>query len=108
MPCPTSGRFTAEMFNTAMSNFDLWEALYCPFAAPLGALVVGTVLYSGVALNIFIRTGSFIIPFVLVLLLGGTVLAQMLGIISTFAGLIILIVPPLIVSGLIFFMDMRT
>lgn len=106
MACP-DGRFTADMFNTAMQNFDLWDAFFCGYAGPLGQLVVGTFLYSAIGLNIFIRTGSLIIPFVLVLLLGATVLAQMVAIISTFAGLVILVVAPLVVSALVFLLDAR-
>lgn len=107
MPCP-DGRYTTDAFNTAMETFDLWEAFVCPYGGPLGTFVVGTFLYSATALNIFIRTGSWIMPLILVLILGGTVLAQTVGIISTFAGLIVLIVPPLVISGLVFLLDVRT
>lgn len=106
MACP-DGRFTAELFNQAMSNFEIWDAAICPYAGPTSILLVGTVLYSGIGLNIFIRQGSMIIPFVLALVLGGTVIGQTIGVISSFAALIILIVPPLIISGLIFAVDRR-
>lgn len=104
MACP-DGRFTTELFNEAMQNFELWEAFTCAYGAPLGELVVGTIFYSAVALNIFIRTGSMIMPFVLVMLVGGTVLAQMMAIISSFAALIVLIVGPLVVTALVFVLD---
>lgn len=108
MACPKGGRFTSEMFQTAMENFDLWEGLYCMYGTPMGELLVGTLVYSAFGLNIFLRTGSLIIPFVLLMILGGTILSQMLGIIGAFAGLIILIVAPLVLTGLVFMLDRRT
>lgn len=107
MACPEGARFTSEMFQTAMEGFGLWDALYCTYATPLGTLLVGTVVYSGFGLNIFLRTGSLIIPFVLLMILGGTVLSQMLGIVGTFAGLIILTVAPLVLTGLVMMLDRR-
>jgi len=107
MACPTDGRFTAEMFQAAMEDFDLWEFAFCAYGGPLGELFVGTVVYAAFGLAIFIRTGSAIIPFVLLLILGGTILSQMLGIIGSFAGLIILLLAPLIVTGLIVMLDRR-
>jgi hypothetical protein len=94
-------------FQTAMENLALWDAFVCPYAAPLGLVVVGTLIYSAFALNIFVRTESLIIPFVLVLLLGGTVLGQMVGVVGTFAAVIILVVAPLVVSALIFLLDTK-
>lgn len=107
MPCPSGDRYTAEMFQTAMNDFDLWEAMFCIFATSMGEAVVGTLVYSAFGLAIFARTGSLIIPFVLLLILGGTILSQMLGIIGSFAGLIILVVAPLLVTGLIVMVDRR-
>lgn len=107
MPCG-SGRYGVEAFQGAMSQLGLWDAFVCPYASPLGLLVVGTMVYSAFTLNIFIRTESLIIPFVLILLLGGTVLGQMVGVVGTFAGLIILVVAPLIISALIFLLDTKT
>lgn len=106
MVCPT-GRFSAELFNQAVSNFELWDAVICSYAAPTSLLLVGTVIYAGIGLNIFLRQESVIIPFVLALILGGTVLGQTFGVISSFVALIILIVPPLIISALVFAVDRR-
>ena len=107
MACPEGARFTADMFRTAMENFDLWEATFCAYGSPLGELTVGTVVYSAVGLNIFLRTGSIMIPFVLALVLGGTILAQMFAIINAFVGLLILFGAPLVASMLIFAVDRR-
>lgn len=105
MACPTGVRFTAQMFETAIENLDLWQAGFCGYGTPLGELVVGSVLYGGIALNIFIRTGSLIIPFVLFLILGGTIAAQMFAIISTFGGLVIMLVAPAIVTIMVYMWD---
>lgn len=107
MACPDGARYAGDAFITAMENLDLWEALFCPYATPLGELAVGSIVYAGFALNIFIRTGSVIVPFILVLLLGGTILAQVYAVISAFAALIILIAAPLVVSALVFLLDRR-
>lgn len=107
MPCPEGTRFGADMFQNSMQNFDLWEAFVCSYGTPLGQFVVGTLLYSAIGLNIYIRTESAIIPFVLALLLGGTILAQMFSIISTFVGFIVLIVAPMLLGGLVFMLDRR-
>lgn len=107
MACPTGARFTSEMFQTAMEGLDLWEGMFCAYGTPLGELVVGTVVYSAIGLNIFLRTGSIMIPFVLALILGGTIFAQMFAIINAFVGLIILIAAPLVASMLIFTVDRR-
>lgn len=101
MSCPVDGRFTADLFQQAMDSFDLWEFAFCAYGSPLGELVVGTVIYAGVALNIFIRTGSVMIPFVLALILGGTVFAQAFAIINAFVALVILIAAPVVMTALV-------
>lgn len=105
MVCPVDGRYGADLFRQAMESMDLWEATFCAYGAPLGELVVGTILYSAIGLNIFIRTGSLIIPFVLSLILGGTILAQMFAIINTFVGIIVLLSAPIILTGLVYTFD---
>lgn len=107
MACPDGSRYTSEMFQTAMENFDLWDSMFCAYGTPMGELVVGTVLYSAIGLNIFLRTESVMIPFVLMLVLGGTILAQMFAIIGSFVGLLVLIVAPLVISMLVFTVDQR-
>lgn len=107
MACPSAARYSTDAFIAAMETLDLWEAMYCPYGTALGELAVGSIIYSGFALNIYIRTGSVMIPFVLVLILGGTVLAQVYAIISVFAGLVVLIGAPLVISGIVFLIDRR-
>jgi len=107
MSCPDGARYSTEMFQTAMENLELWEPFTCTYGTALGMAVLGTILYSGFALNIFVRTGSPVIPTILVLILGGTVIGQMVGVVSTFAGLLVLVVAPLTISAFIFVLDQR-
>jgi len=107
MPCP-DGRYGAALFREAVNNFEMYDAITCSYAAPMGELVVGTIVYAGFGLNIFVRTGSVMIPFVLLLILGGTILAQMFAVINSLVGLIVLIAAPLVVSMLVFSIDRRT
>lgn len=105
MACPDGPRYTG--FQTAMENLDIWEALYCTYGTAAGELVVGGVFYSAVGLAIYIRTGSAIVPLVLTLILGSTITAQMLSVISSFVALIILLGAPLIAALLAWKLDRR-
>jgi len=64
-------------FMDYMLNFEFWEAITCQYANPLGFYVVGLMVYSGVALPIYIRTNSVRIPAVLLLIVGGLVTPQL-------------------------------
>ncbi len=107
MACPEGTRFTGEMFRTAMEDFDLWEAIFCAYGTPLTELAVGTIVYAAFAMNIWIRTNSTIIPFVLTMIYGGTVLGQMFGVINAFATVIILIVAPAIITLFVLLLSSR-
>jgi len=107
MACPDGARFTSDMFQTAVENFDLWEAGFCAFGTPLGDLAVGSIIYAGFGLNIYIRTGSAILPFILILILGGTILAQVWAVINAFAALLILVSAPLVLSAFVLMIDRR-
>lgn len=109
MPCPPAGsEGHYANFTNATQALDLWEALYCPYGVAAGELVVGAMFYSAVGLAIYARTGSPILPFVLVLILGGTILAQMLAVISNFVAILILITAPLVVTALVYQLDRRS
>jgi hypothetical protein len=106
MACPDGSRYN-DALNALDNGFDIWEAAFCTYAVPAGELVVGLLFYGAVSLGIFVRTGSAMIPFILVLILGGTILAQMAAIVSQFAAVIILIAAPIIISILVFQLDRR-
>lgn len=101
MSCPDAAKFGTDAFQTAIETFDLWQAGYCAYGTPLGELAVGSIVYAAFGLNIYIRTGSAILPLILMLILGGTVLAQTWAVISAFAALVILIGAPIVATGLV-------
>lgn len=57
-------------------NFEIIKAFSCTYANVVGMLVLGLVVYTAVALSIYIRTGSAVIPFVLLLVTGGATMSQ--------------------------------
>lgn len=66
--------------DTSMSGVDyvrdyaFLKAFACTYASVAGLAVVGLFVYGAVSLSIYIRTGSTLIPMVLLLLTGGAVL----------------------------------
>lgn len=58
-------------------NFEFIKALSCTYFNTAGMLVTGLMVYGAISLSIYIRTGSVIIPFVLLLLTGGAVTTQL-------------------------------
>jgi len=55
-------------------DFAFLKAIACTYASIAGLAVVGLFVYGAVSLSIYIRTGSTLIPMVLLLLTGGAVL----------------------------------
>lgn len=103
MSCPSGDRYT--QFAEAMANFELWSLFYCSYATPLGEAVVGTLFYGAVSLGIFIRTGRIAIPAVLFIILGSTILAQMLAVITPFVALVVLLAAPVTATAIIWGID---
>lgn len=71
-------------------DFEFIKAFTCTYANTTGLLTTGLMVYGAIALYIYIRTDSIIIPFVLILLTGGAVLAQVASIASAIVVLILL------------------
>lgn len=105
MSCPSGERFTVEAFQRAFESLDLWQALYCTYAVPIPAAVVGSLFYGAVSLAIFIRTGSIGIPAVLFIILGGTILAEMMAVVTPFVALVVLVSAPLAATAIIWSID---
>lgn len=59
-----------------LTQFEFIKAFACTFANSMGLYVFGTLVYGGIAISIYIRTGSAMIPLVLLLLTGGVVMSQ--------------------------------
>jgi len=105
MSCPSGSRFSVEAFQKAFETLDLWQAAYCTYATPLTGAVVGSLFYGAVSLAIFIRTGSVGIPAILFIILGSTILAQMMAVVTPFVALIVLLAAPLAATSIIWTID---
>jgi hypothetical protein len=57
-------------------NWQFFKAATCVYANPIGLLVVGMIFYGSVAVPIYLRQNSVVIPTVLLLLTGGAVMSQ--------------------------------
>lgn len=80
-------------FGAYMAEFEFIKAPVCAYANSLGLLVFGMFVYGGILSSIYIRTGSLIIPMILLLLTGGVVLTQVPAVASPVLVLVILGVP---------------
>lgn len=85
--CP-SGQTAAEAFK----QFEFVQAILCEYTAPAGLLPVGMIVFGAVAASIYVRTGSPIIPFGLLLLTGGVVMSTVSGVAVGFATILVLLV----------------
>jgi hypothetical protein len=57
-------------------SFNFVKSIACTYANSAGILVVGLLVYGGITLSIFLRTGDIRIPVILTLLTGGAILPQ--------------------------------
>jgi hypothetical protein len=105
MSCPSGSKFTADMFEAAYQSLDIWQAMYCAYGTPLGETVVGTLFYGAVSLGIFIKTGSVGIPAILFIVLGSTILAKMLAVVTPFVALIVLLGAPVAATAIVWSID---
>lgn len=80
---PTKG------FMEHMLDFEFWAAIGCQYAEPVGFYVFGLIVYTGVALPIYIRTNSITVPAVLLLIIGGVVMPQIAGVATPIARFLI-------------------
>lgn len=60
-------------------DFQFVKAVSCTYVNASSLLVVGMLVYGGIGLSIYIRTGSMRIPAVLLLLTGGAIVPQIAG-----------------------------
>lgn len=74
-----------------LTDFQFIEAVTCTYADPVGMLVLGMVVYSAIGLSIYIRTGSAIIPTILLFLTGGAVMAQVAAPFTAAATILVLV-----------------
>lgn len=81
-------------FGDYIVNFEFIKAPTCTYANSTGWLVMGLLVYGAIALSIYVRTNSLIIPTVLTFLLGGAILGQVAGIASPVVVILLITVPP--------------
>jgi hypothetical protein len=60
----------------SVNAFEFVEAFACTYAAPMGLGVVGLLVYGGIGLSLFARTGDVRVPFVVLILTGGAITSQ--------------------------------
>lgn len=77
-------------YTQALQEFAFGDALVCPFWDQIGQLATGLLVWGAIASAIYVKTGSVMIPYVLLLLLGGAVVSQIASIGVTMASIIIL------------------
>lgn len=80
-------------FAENIENFEFVEAFVCQYGNTTGFTVLALFVWSAVSSSIYIRTGSFLLPFGLLLMVGGAALSQMASVAAPFAVLLILVVP---------------
>lgn len=80
-------------FGDYITNFEFIKAPTCTYANETGWLVMGLLVYGGISLSIYIRTDSMVIPTVLLLVVGGAVMAQVAAIGAPFAVLLLVGIP---------------
>lgn len=75
-----------------VTDFEFIPAVTCVYFETAGLLLTGLLVWSAVAGSIYIRTGSAIIPFILLLLTGGAIMATVASIGIALATVTVLLV----------------
>lgn len=73
-------------------QWEFIKAVTCTYADAAGLLATGLLVYGAVAGSIYIRTGSVIIPFGLLLLTGGATMSAVAGPGVAIATIVVLLV----------------
>jgi len=82
-----------EAFPEYIRNWQFVKAFTCQYANVTGFTVLGLVVWGAVSSYTFVRTGSFLLPFGLLLMIGGAALSQMASVALPIAVILILVVP---------------
>jgi hypothetical protein len=76
----------------AIGDGSFIAGFLCPYIDVVGLLGFGLLVYSAIGTTIYIRTGSVVIPFVLLIMIGGPILSQVASIGVAVATVVILLV----------------
>jgi hypothetical protein len=80
-------------FEGYLGNFEFINAFVCTASEMAGGFAtVATLVFGGIALSIYIRTGSVAIPVVLLLLTGGAVIPLLAAPAIGIAGILLIVV----------------
>lgn len=79
-------------FADYLHQFDFVPAVVCSYSNRLTLPLLAMMVYAGVAVPIYLRTDSILIPFVLLLLTGGATVGQMAGPAAGLAAVVLLLV----------------
>lgn len=90
---PLAQMCSGKSFQEYIFDAEFVQAFTCQYADTSGFLVLGLFVWTAVSSSIYIRTGSFLIPFGMLLMIGGAVLSQMASVAIPVAVLLILIIP---------------
>lgn len=77
-----------------LTDFQFVEAVTCTYANAVGSFaLVALLVYTAVGARIYIRTGSMMIPLGILMMGGGAFLTQMDSVATSFAVVLLLVVP---------------
>lgn len=80
-------------FEGYLSNFEFINAFVCTSSDLAGGFaIVSTLVFGGIALSIYIRTGSIAMPAILLLLTGGAVISTLAAPAVGIAGILLVVV----------------
>ena len=75
-----------------LGDFQFMEAISCTYIDAVGLFVVGTLVLAPIFAVTYIRTGSPVIPFVMLLVTGGTVMSVVAAPVVGLATVLLLLV----------------
>ena len=79
---------------------EFLKAFLGEYTNVMGLTVLGLFVWGAVSSSIFIRTGSFLLPFGLLMVIGGAALSQIASVGVTVAVLLVLVVPAGVTTAL--------
>jgi len=79
---------------------EFLEAFIGQYTNVMGLTVLGLFVWGAITSSIFIRTGSFLLPFGLTMVIGGAALSQIASVGTTVAVLLVLVVPAAVTAAL--------
>lgn len=85
-----------------LEQFEFLQAFTCTYAADIGFLAAGLIVWASMSLALYIKHGSPIIPLILMFQLGGIAISQVAAVATPIAVLLILVVPPMF-AGLLYY-----